>query len=161
MGEGAGDMTMAKSFWGTTEKPGTTAMDTLIGRQTEIHGDVRFSGGLHIDGKVVGKVSVLTDKNATLSVSDSGAVEGDVRVPTVVLNGQVTGDVHASEHLTLGAKARVTGNVYYGIIEMTGGAKINGQMVHEGDEAIAALTHAKPMNEPMVEPIKVDSRINA
>ena len=154
---------MAKNFWGTGDKPGggASTVDTLIGRQTEIHGDVRFSGGLHIDGKVVGKVSVLTDKNATVSVSETGTIEGDVRAPTVVLNGQVTGDVHASEHLTLGSKARVTGNVYYGIIEMTGGAKINGQMVHEGDEAIAALTHAKPVNEPMGEAIKVEGRFKA
>jgi cytoskeletal protein CcmA (bactofilin family) len=79
----------------------------------------------------------------------------------VVLNGQVTGDVHASEHLSLGSRARVTGNVYYGVIEMAGGAKINGQMVHEGDEGIAALTHQKPMNEPMVEEVRPEGRIKA
>ncbi|MBI3171610.1 MAG: polymer-forming cytoskeletal protein, partial [Hydrocarboniphaga effusa] len=49
-------------------------MDTLIGRQTEIHGDVRFSGGLHIDGKVVGKVLALNEKSATVSVSESGVI---------------------------------------------------------------------------------------
>jgi len=153
---------MAKTFWGTSnEKPGASAVDTLIGRQTEIHGDVRFSGGLHIDGKVVGKVLSLTDKNATLSVSEVGMIEGDVRAPSVVLNGQVTGDVHASEHLALGSKARVTGNVYYGVVEMTGGAKINGQMVHEGDEAIAALTHQKPVNEPLGEELRPDGRLKA
>jgi cytoskeletal protein CcmA (bactofilin family) len=155
---------MAKNFWGNVEKPGAAAVDTLIGRQTEIHGDVRFSGGLHVDGKVVGKVVALNEKNATLSVSETGMVEGDVRAPTIVLNGQVSGDVHASEHISLGSKARVTGNVYYGIIEMTGGAKINGQMVHEGDDAIAALTHQKPVNEPMVsnvEDIKVEGRFKA
>ncbi|HUS23393.1 MAG TPA: polymer-forming cytoskeletal protein [Candidatus Binatia bacterium] len=152
---------MAKNFWGNSEKPGVSAVDTLIGRQTEIHGDVRFSGGLHIDGRVVGKVMSLTDKNATLSVSEVGSVEGNVRAPSVVLNGQVTGDVHASEHLSLGSKARVTGNVYYGVIEMTGGAKINGQLVHEGDEAMAALTHQKPVNEPMVEEAKPEGRFKA
>jgi cytoskeletal protein CcmA (bactofilin family) len=152
---------MAKNFWNSNEKPGTATVDTLIGRQTEIHGDVRFSGGLHIDGKVVGKVVALNEKNATLSISENGLIEGDVRAPTIVLNGQVSGDVHASEHISLGAKARVTGNVYYGIIEMTGGAKINGQMVHEGDDAIAALTHQKPVNEPMVDDIKVDGRYKA
>jgi cytoskeletal protein CcmA (bactofilin family) len=153
---------MAKNFWGNNERPGaSTTVDTLIGRQTEIHGDVRFSGGLHIDGKVVGKVLALTEKHATLSISENGIIEGDVRAPTIVLNGQVSGDVHASEHIALGAKARVTGNVYYGIIEMTGGAKINGQMVHEGDDAIAALTHQRPVNEPMVEEIKVEGRIKA
>lgn len=152
---------MAKNFWGTSERPGSATMDTLIGRQTEIHGDVRFAGGLHVDGRVVGKVVAIDQKNATLSVSETGSVEGDVRAPNIVLNGQVSGDVHASEHISLGAKARVTGNVYYGIIEMAGGAKINGQMVHEGDEAVAALTHQKPVNEPMVDDLRVENRFKA
>jgi len=108
----------------------TTGVDTLIGRQTEILGDIRFAGGLHIDGKVKGKVVSTSDK-ATLSISDSGAIEGDVRVPTIILNGSVTGDVSASEKITLAAKARVTGNVYYKIIEMEGGAQVNGQLVHQ------------------------------
>jgi cytoskeletal protein CcmA (bactofilin family) len=154
-------MSMAKNFWSGNEKPGATAVDTLIGRQTESHGDVRFSGGLHVDGKVVGKVIALSDKNATLSVSEAGTVEGDVRAPTIVLNGQVSGDVHASEHISLGSKARVTGNVYYGIIEMTGGAKINGQMVHEGDGTIAALTHQKPVNEPLSGNVESGERAKA
>jgi cytoskeletal protein CcmA (bactofilin family) len=151
---------MAKNFWGA-DKPaggGTSTVDTLIGRQTEIHGDVRFSGGLHIDGKIVGKVIAVNEKSATVSVSESGTIEGDVRAPNIVLNGQVSGDVHASGHITLGSKARVTGNVYYGIIEMTGGAKINGQMVHEGDGAIAALTHSKPVNEPLVTEVGAEER---
>lgn len=120
-------------------------VDTLIGRQTEITGDVRFTGGLHVDGKVKGKVTAESDKNAVLSLSESGAVEGDVRVPHVVLNGTVEGDVHASQRLTLSAKARVNGNVYYKLIEMTGGAMINGQMVYEGDgaEKIASIPHKK------------------
>ncbi len=150
---------MAKNFWGGVDKPGgASTVDTLIGRQTEIHGDVRFSGGLHIDGKVVGKVLALNEKSAAVSVSESGVIEGDVRSPNIVLNGQVSGDVHATEHISLGSKARVTGNVYYGVIEMTGGAKINGQMVHEGDGVIAALTHHKPMNEPLVEEMGVEER---
>ena len=154
---------MAKNFWtGGNDKPGSSTVDTLIGRQTELHGDVRFSGGLHIDGKVVGKVLAMNEKSATVSISESGMIEGDVRAPTVVLNGQVSGDVHASEHISLGSKARVTGNVYYGIIEMTGGAKINGQLVHEGDGAIAALTHQRPMNEPLIEEVRLlDSSASA
>ncbi|HVT37370.1 MAG TPA: polymer-forming cytoskeletal protein, partial [Nevskiaceae bacterium] len=105
-------------------------VDTLIGKQTEILGDVRFSGGLHVDGKIKGKVlAEAGNKGASLSVSENGAVEGDVRVPNIVLNGKVTGDVHATERIHLAAKARVNGNVYYKIIEMEGGAEINGQLV--------------------------------
>jgi cytoskeletal protein CcmA (bactofilin family) len=109
----------------------TTSVDTLIGKQTEVLGDVHFSGGLHVDGKIKGKVIAKSDKAASLSVSESGCIEGDVRVPSIVLNGTVSGDVHASDKITLAAKARVTGNVFYRIIEMEGGALVNGNMVHE------------------------------
>ena len=129
---------MAKNFWGN-DKPGATTVDTLIGRQTEIHGDVRFSGGLHIDGKVIGKVVALNEKNATLSVSESGVVEGDVRAPTIVLNGQVSGDVHASERVELAQKARVEGNVHYSVVEMSAGAQLTGRLVHVQSQEARAL----------------------
>ena len=109
----------------------SVGVDTLIGRQTEILGDVRFTGGLHVDGKIKGKVIASADKAAALSVSEHGSVEGDVRVPNVVLNGTVTGDVHASQKIALSAKARITGNVFYRVIEMESGAKVNGQLVHD------------------------------
>lgn len=129
-----------------------TAVDTLIGRQTEILGDVRFSGGLHVDGKVKGKVIANSDKAASLSVSETGAIEGDVRVPNIVLNGSVSGDVHASEKLTLAPKARVTGNVYYKIVEMEGGALVNGQMLHEPNGA--AVVAPQGAAEPTVDELR-------
>src|SRR3546814_12328490 len=79
---------------------GSSSVDTLIGRHTEVLGDIRFSGGLHIDGKVKGKVLTSGEKASSLSVSENGAIEGDVRVPHIVLNGTVIGDVHALEKLT-------------------------------------------------------------
>ena len=131
------------SSGGSSSKGG--AVDTLIGRQTEVLGDVRFSGGLHVDGKIKGSVTTLgADKSAHLSVSESGAIEGDVRVPTMTLNGTVIGDVRATERLSLAAKARVTGNVYYKVLQMEPGAMINGQLLYEGNDPVAALTHQKP-----------------
>jgi cytoskeletal protein CcmA (bactofilin family) len=119
-----------------------TSVDTLIGKQTEVLGDVRFSGGLHLDGKIKGNVSAA-DKTATLSVSETGCIEGDVNVPNIMLNGSVIGDVRATERLVIAAKARVSGNVQYRTLQMEPGAKINGQLVHESNEPIAALTHDK------------------
>ncbi len=139
-----------KGFLGSGSNSGNSsgsskgvAVDTLIGRQTEVLGDVRFSGGLHVDGKIKGSVTILgADKAAHLSVSESGAIEGDVRVPTMMLNGTVIGDVRATEKLSLASKARVTGNVYYKVLQMEPGAMINGQLLYEGGE-MAALTHHK------------------
>lgn len=124
-------------------KPSNT-VDTLIGRQTELTGDMRFGGGLHVDGSVKGTVMADSDKSAVLSVSESGHVEGDVRVPHIVLNGTVEGDVYASQRITLSAKARVNGNVYYKLIEMASGAMVNGQMIYDGeseDKVAAAIPH--------------------
>lgn len=130
---------MSKLFGGASPKS-DAPMDTLIGRQTEILGDVRFSGGLHVDGKIKGKVIAESgNKAAALSISETGAVEGDVRVPNIVLNGRVTGDVHAGERIHLAARARVMGNVYYKVIEMEAGAEINGQLVR--DNGVSASQH--------------------
>lgn len=123
-------------------KGATTSVDSLIGRQTEILGDVRFSGGLYLDGRVKGMIVASGERAATLSISETGTIEGDVKVPIVVLNGTVNGDVWATERLTLGGKARVVGNVYYKVLQMEPGALINGQLVHingEGGQPPAPL----------------------
>lgn len=124
---------MLKSSKRPTQNTGSTGstVDTLVGRQTELQGDISFAGGLHIDGTVKGKVSASGDKEAVLSVSESGVIEGDVYVANVILNGSIHGDVHALGQLTLHSCARVTGNVHYKVMEMASGATVNGQMVHE------------------------------
>jgi len=116
-------------------KPKLQRIDTLIGAGTRIIGDVQFSGGFHVDGHVKGNVDAPPDSGATLSVSDSGVVEGSVAVPNVVLNGTVKGDILAHDRVELGATARVTGNVYYALIEMEMGAEINGKLIHEPGKA--------------------------
>jgi cytoskeletal protein CcmA (bactofilin family) len=105
-------------------------VDTLIGTKTRIHGDVEFTGGLHIDGHVNGNVKGDSAEGTFLSVSQDGCVEGSVSAPTVILNGIVKGDIEASERIELGSKARVLGNVHYTVIETAVGAQINGKLVH-------------------------------
>jgi cytoskeletal protein CcmA (bactofilin family) len=113
-------------------------VDTLIGRSARIQGDVEFSGGLHIDGQVTGNVRVLPGGEAAVSVSEHGVIEGSVEAPQVVLNGTVNGDIIASERVVLGAKARVRGNVSYGVIEMALGAEITGRLIPASTEAAQA-----------------------
>ena len=104
-------------------------IDTLIGKAARVLGDVDFQGGLHLDGRIIGAVRSDESRESTLSVSESGHIEGAVQVPNVVLNGSIQGDIHAIERVVLGATARVEGNVYYGVIEMTLGAQIIGKLV--------------------------------
>ncbi len=117
--------------WG--KKAGCSSIDTIIGQHTQLTGDIRFSGGLHIDGKVKGNICAEPGVEAVLTVSEQGSIEGDVQVPNLVLNGSVVGDVHVSERVELASHARVTGNLYYSLIEMSMGAEVNGKLVHRNE----------------------------
>lgn len=102
---------------------------TLIAAGTEIHGDIQFAGNLEIEGKVIGNINAENGSNAVVRVLEHGEVDGNVKVPTVIVNGTVKGDVHSSSHLDLAAKAKITGDVYYSVIEMAKGARVNGSLV--------------------------------
>ncbi len=108
-------------------------IDILIGPTARVHGDVDFAGGLHIDGHVFGGVSAYGSGESSVSVSETGTVEGGVVATHVVVNGVIKGDVQAQGKVALGPNARVIGNLQYGIIEMAAGAEISG-----------TLTQAKP-----------------
>jgi cytoskeletal protein CcmA (bactofilin family) len=112
-----------------TREPRQSRIDTLIGKAARVHGDIDFQGGLHLDGHISGAVRSDEARDSMLSVSETGSIEGAVNVPNVMLDGTIHGDIHASERVVLGATARVEGNVYYGIIEMTLGAQIIGKLV--------------------------------
>ena len=118
------------------------SIDTLIGRSSRVQGDIEFAGGLHIDGCVTGNVRVISGASASLSVSEHGVIDGSVEAPEVVLNGTVNGDIMARDRVVLGAKARVRGNVSYGVIEMALGAEITGRLIPAAPEAEATTPSA-------------------
>jgi cytoskeletal protein CcmA (bactofilin family) len=120
-------------MWGSN-KIKSTKIDTLIGHSIEINGDVKFNGGLHLDGKIIGSVSAESNENSVLVVSERGCIEGDVRVSFAVINGTVKGNVYATEKLELSGKARIVGDVHYNLLEMASGSEVNGKMLHDKRE---------------------------
>ncbi len=113
----------------------TSRIDTLIGRHTHIKGDISFSGGLRIDGSVAGNVNATADDTSLLTLSDHGNIEGEVRVPNIIINGEVNGNVYASQHVELAPKARINGNLYYRMLEMAMGSEVNGHLIRAQDES--------------------------
>ena len=129
------------------QKPRRTAghFDTLVSSRTTVKGDVHFSGGLHVDGTIRGRVVAEEGGDAVLRLSEVGSVEGDIVAPHVIVNGTVHGDVYASTHLELAEKASIHGNVYYNLIEMAMGASVNGSLVHQ-NEPVGLLSRDKQPN---------------
>ncbi len=115
---------------GSNRKKKSEKIDSLIGENTEIIGDIKFSGGLHVDGRIKGSIIAESDSNSVLSLSHQGVIEGEIHVPYNVIDGTVIGDIYSSEHIELQARSRITGDVYYNLLEISSGAQISGRLVH-------------------------------
>lgn len=104
-------------------------IDTLIGNSAEIEGNIVFSGGLRIDGKVNGSVYGKQD-SSTLIISENASVNGEINVTSAYIDGSVVGSVFASDYLELKSKANIMGDVNYASMEIHLGAIISGNLIH-------------------------------
>ena len=78
---------------------------TMISKGTVVDGDVKFEGGLLVEGTIKGNVRADEGSEALLRLSEAGQIEGEIHVPNVVINGKVNGDVHSTTHVELAAKS--------------------------------------------------------
>jgi cytoskeletal protein CcmA (bactofilin family) len=101
---------------------------SLIGEGTVLHGEVRFSDGLRVDGEVHGDIVAVGDEHNILVISEKARVHGKVSAGHVIINGTIVGPVQSDELLELQPKARITGDVRYEALEMHQGATIDGEL---------------------------------
>ncbi|UXI68096.1 bactofilin family protein [Tahibacter amnicola] len=123
---------------------------TIITSGTTIRGDLSFSGAMYIDGRIEGTIKAETD-DANLTQGPGGIIEGEVHAPCVVLHGEVRGNVYATQRLELRESSKIEGDIFYNVLEMAAGAKINGKMVHQTDApkrlpapGVNGTAHAEP-----------------
>ncbi len=112
-------------------------IDSLIGAGTRVEGGICFSGGLRVDGEVVGSVEAAEGaSSSTLVVSEHARIEGAVSVAHLVINGTVVGPVGVTGTLEMQSKAKIVGDVSYAIIEMHQGAVIEGRLLHREEKGV-------------------------
>ena len=123
---------------------------TLISPGTTVKGDITFTGHLDIEGEVSGSIQAAAGQEAILRIVEGGKVAGEVKVPHAMINGNVEGDIHATERLELAEQAVVDGDVYYNLIEMAVGAKVNGGLRHTSNvtDDLAVKREAKAVETP-------------
>ena len=122
-------------MFGKTHSKPQTQIDTLIGANATIGGDVNFSGGMRVDGQVNGNIIATPGKPSTLVLSEHARVNGEVRVTHLVSNGTINGPVSASDYIELQSKARVTGDIHYKTMQIQLGAIIEGRLIHGNSDA--------------------------
>ena len=108
-------------------------IDSLIGAETIIEGNLGFSGGLRVDGEINGNVIAKPGKPSTLVLSEHGRITGEINATHLMVNGRVEGPVCATEYLELQSKARVVGDVQYKTLEIQLGAVVEGRLIHLAD----------------------------
>ena len=128
----------------TNAKP--QSIDSLIGAGTVIEGNISFTGGLRIDGKVRGNIASTGDQPGMLVISEHAEVAGEIHVNHVAVNGRINGPVHATETLDLQPKAHVTGDVHYRRLEIQGGAVLQGMMVCDAETQSEKVVRLKPQS---------------
>ena len=119
---------------------------TLIATNCEFIGDIHFSDQLLVNGIVKGNIHAQAGSKATITVSEKGRVKGEINVPNVIVNGKVYGDIRSDKHIELSGKAEVKGSVFYNLIEMVMGSRVDGNLVHMKDgkkEAQAAESESR------------------
>ncbi|MCC6916708.1 polymer-forming cytoskeletal protein [Nitrosomonas sp.] len=124
-------------------------IDTLIGSDAVITGDIQFSGGLRVDGRICGNIAAAGGKpHSLLVLSEQGIVEGKIKVPYVVINGTVRGPIHSAENLELQPAAKITGDIFYKTIKIHQGAVVEGKMVcNETSQPEKLITYVAPVEE--------------
>ena len=127
---------------------------TLIALNTRIKGAVGFGDVLYVNGTIEGDVSGDANDTATLVVCEGGLVRGEIRASNVVIDGNVEGDVYATGKLELAAKARVSGNVHYNLVEMHLGSVVNGQMISMNDAPNGTTNGSKGKGDEKIAEIR-------
>ena len=135
-------------MWGSSDKQKKADISrfsgktTIIAHDAEVTGNLRFVGAVQVDGRVVGNIEA---EQGLVRISEHGYVEGSIKAPHVVINGQVCGDVQALEHLELDAKARISGDLHYRSMEMVMGAQISSQLncMSDSVELLTFTEHAQ------------------
>jgi cytoskeletal protein CcmA (bactofilin family) len=118
-------------------------IDSLVGSGTVVEGNIEFTGGLRVDGRVRGNVTATDGQPSTLVLSEKAQIEGEIRVSHAVINGTVIGPVHGAEYVELQPRSNVTGDVHYRTLEIQLGAVVQGRLVHQDGDAAGKVVSLK------------------
>ena len=103
---------------------------TVVGENCVIEGDVTFEKTIEVHGKIIGTLKIAENcTSATLIIKKTGIVEGDVFGSDVMIEGEVVGNVSGKKEIKIENSAFISGNVYYDILDVQGGATINGNLI--------------------------------
>lgn len=119
-----------------TAKP--TEIETVVGSNTYVHGDIQSDGGARVEGIFEGTIDVT----GNLVVGEGAKVIADIKANNISISGAVKGDITGNKVEILD-NGRVWGNL-----------KVNSLLLNEGAYLRGQTTMAGDLEPPMIEPPK-------
>lgn len=107
--------------------------ESIIGKTLRIEGDMVISKSLRVDGIVNGNIFQADGEESTVAIAVGAHVTGNINAQNVIISGMVKGNVNSIGRVELVDTAHVEGNVTYGKIGVSLGAKIIGQLTQLND----------------------------
>ncbi len=142
-------MAMLKREELTTIPTGSGDLNALLGRGSEFEGKLTFEGTVRIDGKFTG--TIVT--NDVLVVGEGAKISAEVTCGTVIVHGEISGNVKAKQSIELHHPARMKGNIEAPSVMIEKGVIFEGQCKMEGVEKAASSSPSKPLPAPSPAPV--------
>lgn len=118
------------------KKNSEVRITTLLGADAEVKGDFNAAGSVRIDGTINGNVTI----SGTLIVGAGGSINGNISAYSVMVGGEVTGDIMTKEKTELASTARVFGNISTNVIVIDENAIFQGRCDMRQENSTGAKT---------------------
>jgi cytoskeletal protein CcmA (bactofilin family) len=133
-----------------TATTGTSDLNALLGRGSEFEGKLTFEGTVRIDGKFTG--TIVT--NDVLVIGEGAKVSAEITCGSIVVHGEINGNVKARTLVELHTPARVRGNVETPALMIERGVLFEGQTKMEGVEKSPPKPSSSPLGPVGPVPLK-------
>ncbi len=143
--EEANSMAMLKREDLSTSPASSGDLNALLGRGSEFEGKLTFEGTVRIDGKFTG--TIVT--NDVLVVGEGAKVSAEITCGSVVVHGEITGNVKAKTGVELHQPARMKGNIETPSLVIEKGVIFEGQCKMEGVEKGSSYSKPSPPPPPV------------
>ena len=103
--------------------PAVGDIETVIGKNTKIQGEVSGTGNLRIDGEIEGELKL----SGSVIVGETGMVTGNVSARSLDVSGTVHGNAQTEEGLTIHTTGQLIGDVKVNAFQIEDGGIFKGR----------------------------------
>jgi len=125
-----------------SEKPHEGDLIGFIGKGMIVEGKLTFADTVRIDGVFKGEI----DATGTLVVGEGGQVEGDIKVGSAVVTGEIKGTLNATARVEIKSPGKIFGDMHTPNLIIGDGAIFEGtcHMLQRGSSIVTESVNYGP-----------------